>query len=74
MSRKLSRPHGITPISVMGSVMGQFPLRNGVLLVVAIRLKSIGQWGKILVMAMIHYVKNKVGVVDFANAQGLIMS
>ena len=22
---------------------------------------------------MIHYLKNKVGVVDFANAQGLVM-
>ena len=37
-------------ISVMGSVMGQFPLRDGVLLVVAIiKVKSIGQWGKIVV-------------------------
>ena len=24
-------------------------------------------------MAVIHYLKNKVGVVDFANAQGLVM-
>ena len=23
--------------------------------------------------AMIHYLKNKVGVVDFANAQGVVM-
>ena len=40
-----------TPISAMGSVMGQFPLRNGVLL-----MSDIGKprWpmGKILVMAM----------------------
>ena len=26
-----------------------------------------------LQMEMIHYLKNKVGVVDFANAQGLVM-
>ena len=26
-----------------------------------------------LVIAMIHYLKNKVGVVDFANAQGVVM-
>ena len=25
------------------------------------------------VFAMIHYLKNKVGVVDFANAQGVVM-
>ena len=25
------------------------------------------------VLAMIHYLKNKVGVVDFANAQGVVM-
>ena len=25
------------------------------------------------VPAMIHYLKNKVGVVDFANAQGVVM-
>ena len=24
-------------------------------------------------MAMIHYLKNKVGVVDFANARGVVM-
>ena len=24
-------------------------------------------------MVMIHYLKNKVGVVDFANAQGVVM-
>ena len=37
----------------MGSVMGQFPLRNGILLVVTMyKVKSIGEWGKILVMAM----------------------
>ena len=24
-------------------------------------------------VVMIHYLKNKVGVVDFANAQGLVM-
>ena len=24
-------------------------------------------------LEMIHYLKNKVGVVDFANAQGLVM-
>ena len=27
----------------------------------------------IYVSVMIHYLKNKVGVVDFANAQGLVM-
>ena len=37
------------------------------------KINSIGQAGKILVMAMIHYLKNKVGVVDFANAQGVVM-
>ena len=26
-----------------------------------------------LVEAMIHYLKNKVGVVDFADAQGVVM-
>ena len=26
-----------------------------------------------IVCTMIHYLKNKVGVVDFANAQGLVM-
>ena len=25
------------------------------------------------IKAVIHYLKNKVGVVDFANAQGLVM-
>ena len=25
------------------------------------------------VLVMIHYLKNKVGVVDFANAQGVVM-
>ena len=33
--------------------MGQFPLRNGVLsMITTFKEKSIGQWGKILVMAM----------------------
>ena len=32
--------------------MGQFSLRIGVLLMVAIKVNPIGQWGKILVMAM----------------------
>ena len=36
-------------------------------------VNQVGQWGKIPVMAMIHYLKNKEGVVDFANAQGLVM-
>ena len=38
-----------TPILAMGSVMGQFPLYNGVLLMIAIR---DGQWEKNLVMPM----------------------
>ena len=38
-----------------------------------ITLNPGGQRANILEMAMIHYLKNKVGVVDFANAQGLVM-
>jgi hypothetical protein len=42
-----------TPISVMRFVIGQFPLRNGVLSTNdCYKLNPIGQWGKILVMAM----------------------
>ena len=30
----------------MGSVMGQFPLRNGVFFSGCYKVKSVGQWGK----------------------------
>ena len=36
----------------MGSVMGQFPLCNGVLFSGCYKVKSIGQWENILVMAL----------------------
>ena len=37
----------------MGSLMGQFSLRNGFLLIISIgNVNPVGQWGKNLVMAM----------------------
>jgi hypothetical protein len=37
----------------MGSVTGQFPLHNGVLLMIAkYKVNPVGQWGKIMVMKM----------------------
>ena len=36
----------------MRFVTGQFPLHNGVLLMITIKVNPAGQWGKNLVMAM----------------------
>ena len=36
-------------LPVMGSIMGQFPLRNGVLLMITILVNPVVQWRKIMI-------------------------
>ena len=55
----------ISRVQKVGSIV---PLESRIYAVWSLNIE-----GGVFFITVIHYLKNKVGVVDFANAQGLVM-